>query len=136
MEVFKSHQNIFNKEELTKVFELLERNKDDYYFRSSVNQLLARTITRIDLIADQNDLFPWEIEHDDKVVKTFLSLHPKLSSLSIDELVHHKEFLDYVKSYAQKIRVQYKTGAIRHIFLGGNFSLIVDRGTMIRKANK
>jgi hypothetical protein len=126
LEVFKSQQSLLHTKELKETLLLLEKNKDNYYFRSSVNQLLTRTITRIDLITDHGGPLPWEIEPNDKVVSNFRTLYPELSSLSIDELVLHKVFLDYTKLYSKKIKVEYRTGVVRHIFLGDNFSLIAN----------
>ncbi|ABB73416.1 Site-specific DNA recombinase [Nitrosospira multiformis ATCC 25196] len=96
LEVFKSQQSLLHTKELKETLLLLEKNKDDYYFRSSVNQLLTRTIARIDLITDHGGPLPWEIEPDDKIVGNFRALYPKLSSLSIDELVLQRVFLDYI----------------------------------------
>lgn len=101
---------------------LLEKNNEDYQFRASVHELLAKVIERIDFFIDDEDYKPWEIEAGSKEVLAYLESHPRLRKLKLDKLLETKGFKDYYKNFSKRVKITYKTGNTRQIFIGNNTS--------------
>lgn len=127
--------NLAANETLKEVVKLLEENPDDFFFRAKLNQLLAKTIQKIELI-NKNTLFiADEISQDDIEVKEFLKSNKTLKKLNFKDLLEHKEFISYFKRSSDNIRITYKGGLERTIFTGISSSMI-SKSFEIDKINK
>lgn len=120
-----SKSQLFKSNELKEMVKKINENTDDYYFRSSFNQLLSKAIERIDLKIESAKLEPWEIEHNDRVVTDFLNHNPLLKNVPFNELIQKDRFKDFCKSYENRITIHYKSGAVRHIYIGNNMSFLM-----------
>lgn len=119
---YNSQLRVFDEDVLKKAIQLIADKKDDYFFRSSVNQLLMRAIAQIDLFVDNDIYAPWEIEPEDIRVQRFLDLHPKLRTLSFDTVVARADFKAFWSQFNKRVRIRYRTGAVRHLLVGHDIS--------------
>ena len=122
LEILNSQAQALKTAELKKLLVLLEEKNDDYFFRSSVNQSLSRVIDKIVLIADDQIYAPWELEESDDLVVEFRKANPKHSATELDKLVRMNEFKNYNLLFGKHIRIHYKTGAVRHILVGDDYT--------------
>ena len=111
--------------ELKEMVKKISENSENYFFRSSLNQLLGKTIERIDLKIESAQYQPWEIERNDQTVRDFLTNYPSFVETPFDELIDKNEFKAFCKAYENRITIKYKSGAIRHIFVGSRMSLLI-----------
>jgi DNA invertase Pin-like site-specific DNA recombinase len=117
-----SQITVFREDAIKQALLALEEKKDDYFFRSSINQLLGKSIAGIDLIVDDLDYHPFEVEEGDSIVASFRELHPELDGIDHEHLVDRKDFKNYWGWFQKRIRVRYKTGAVRHLLVGYDVS--------------
>ena len=103
---------------------MLAKHSDDYMFRSSVNQLLLKTIDKIEVFAPRTEFNPWEIDPDQKMVRDFRKLFPKYQKASFNALLKKSEFERYVKMQDNKITIRFRAGGIRHVLTGQNISFM------------
>ena len=122
LEILNSQAHALRTAELKKLLILLEDKKDDYFFRSSVNQSLSRVIDKIVLIADDYIYAPWELEESDDLVVDFRKANPKHSNTELDKLVRLDAFKNYNLLFGKHIKIYYKTGAVRHILVGDDYT--------------
>lgn len=111
--------------QLKEMINKIDENKDNYYFRSSLNQILCKTIKRIELKNESANYEPWEISVKSSIYKDFLKENPNFKDYTLEELFKIKEFKYFCKFYENRIAVKYKSGDVRHIFLGENKSLFL-----------
>ncbi len=121
-----SVESSLQNKELKRILKILDDKNEDYYFRSSLNQLLHKTISRIDLFPDTDTYSPWEIDQNDRYVKKFYEHHPEFLSLDFDSLLNNKTFETYWINLERRIRVTYKTGLSKTIFLTKDYSMITN----------
>ena len=100
----------------------IDQLKDDYLFRSSVNQLLMRLVERIELRQPDEQFNPWEFDEESSYVRKFRKTSLAKNRLSLEEIVGSKEFVQFYKKQQRQISVVYKSGAVRHILWGEDVS--------------
>ncbi len=133
LESLNSEEQILRTDEIKKTISKLEENSNDYYFRSSVNQLLSKVINRVELFIDDTLYAPYEIEETDKVVTEFRGLYPEFKDIAHSELIDKEQFKNYVLMHGKRIRLIYKSGAVRHILLGHNVSFLTAKASVKTK---
>lgn len=120
-----------NKIDTSKLKEFLskfESHNDDYFFRSSINQLIAKTINRIEFHGKKNAFNPWEFNESDTdefangAAERFRKQNPELAKLSMNKLVKLPAFKRFVQMYDNKIIIQYKSGTTQRVLLGDDIS--------------
>jgi DNA invertase Pin-like site-specific DNA recombinase len=121
MEEEKTNNKLLTKEELKHVLDALKQHGDDYFYRSSLNQLLQRTVSRIELHDDKSRFQPWDIDENDIEVKNYLKENPN-PTLTFDLLLKSSKFQNYYKNYYKRVAIKYKTGIVRHLMFGANAS--------------
>lgn len=107
--------------ELKELIEKIKDNQDDFMFRSSVNQLLARQIEKITLSDDSFIFEPWDYSDDSREVIAFKETISKNKSL--DEIVSSKSFEKFCWNLNRKIYIKYKTGVSRVILCAAGVSM-------------
>lgn len=120
-----NQSQILKSNDLKEMVKKISDHSEDYYFRSSLNQLLGKTIERIDLKIETAQYEPWEIEQNDQIISDFLTNYPNFTETSFEELIEKNEFKVYCKSYENRISIRYKSKTIRHIFVGSRMSLLL-----------
>lgn len=120
-----STQEAFRSNELKQMLELVEANKDSYYFRSSLHTLLSKSIKRISLYKSTS-FYPMLIAEDDRMVILFRKKFPKYDSLDIEDLTKHSSFISYIKQLNKRIQIEYMGGDIRDIGYGHSGMVYVD----------
>lgn len=119
---YNNQLRVFNEDVLKQAIQLIADKKEDFYFRSSVNQLLTRAIDKIDLFVD-NDIFaPWEIEPEDIRVQRFLNLNPHHQGMPFEKLIARADFKSFWNQFNKRVRVRYRTGIVRHLLVGHDIS--------------
>ena len=93
----------------------IDQQKDDYLFRSSVNQLLMRLVEHIELRQPDDQFNPWEFDEESADVRKFRKTSLAKNRLSLEEIVGSKEFAHFYKKQQRQVRIVYKSGAVRHI---------------------
>lgn len=116
--------NLVINETLKEVVKLLNENPEDYFFRAKLNQLLAKTIKKIDLVSKNTFFIADEISPEDSEVKEFLKLNSKLNNLNFKDLLENNDFKTHVLKGSDTIRITYKSGLERTIFTGMSSSMI------------
>ena len=127
MEFDRSQFDVFQNSTLKGIFKLVEQNKDDYYFRSTLNNLLSKIISRVELISEKTDYAPWEMTEDDTLVQEYREMNQKAKTLELDKLLKQPAFITFWKDQQRRIQVTYKTGVTRHIFVSEKFSIPVQK---------
>lgn len=117
-------EKLFNGDALKDLLQKIELNKDDYLFRSSLNQFLLKLIERIDLIDSQDPYSPWEFEEDSEEVLAFRKTFKIRQNLNLDKVLAHPDFEDFCRNYHRSVRITYKTGVVRYLLWGKNASII------------
>lgn len=98
---------------------------EDYFNRSKMNQLLAKTIEKIDL-HDDFVFQPWDYDENSEEVITYRAGASKRKYLSLDELVDRPTFKEHCRNFSRKISVRYRFGVIRVVDFGLNWSWLND----------
>lgn len=115
---------LFDAAELKNMLRLIDEKQSDYLFRSSVNQLLAKTIERIELCDMPYVFQPWDFDDEDGIVKQFRKLNLNMSKHKIDQLVEKESFKRFASKYHNQILIRYRTGTVRRIFVGDDMSIV------------
>ena len=113
----------------------IDQQKDDYLFRSSVNQLLMRLVERIELRQPDDQFNPWEFDEESTSVMKFRQASLAKNRLSLEEVVGSKEFVQFYKKQQRQISVVYKSGAVRHILWGEDASFGTEGNRAITTAS-
>lgn len=118
-------REMLNNTGLKVLIDQIEIHKNDYLFRSKLNQYLMKLIDEIKLLDCQDQFFPWELEDSDKVVESFRASYKIRSNLTLDAVLNHPEFEFFYKVFNRTIDIKYKSGARRHLMFGIDTSLTV-----------
>lgn len=113
----KASRESINSEQLKEIIKTLIEREDDYLFRSTVNQHLARAILRLELHSQSIEYNSWEIEKDSSVVKRFKQLNPSVGNHSLEQLLKNNAFIGFAKQDARSMKIQYRFGGTRHVLL-------------------
>ena len=114
-----------NNENPSKLKELLgkiELHKDDYVFRSSVNQMLLRMIERVELVEPNEQLLPWELNEESYEVQSFRKTSEIRMNRTLDQILESNDFSNFYKKCQRLITIKYRSGSVRHILWGRNVS--------------
>ena len=130
-------ERLFNADDVKLLIDKIAANQEDYYFRSTLNQLLIKLIQKIELFYDQQHIKPWEFDSDnnpdemnvtnpeeDSVFIAFRKTFKKRSTLSKDEIINHPDFELFNRNYNRFVRITYKTGIIRELYTGRDSSFV------------
>lgn len=119
LEEQKNNDDLLSKAELQHMVEILHQNHDDYFFRSKLNQILKKTIDRIELYDDENNFQVWDIDQDDPAVKQY-QYENKSQQFAV--FVESDKFERFYKTYYKRLIIKYKSGAVRHLLYGADIS--------------
>lgn len=125
-------QRILSGDTLKQMIGLLEANSDDYIFRASVNQLLAKAIEKITLIQDLHSFQPWDFDDESPVVIKYRLMNPRFTDVELSAFVETRDFQALAKQYTRQISIRYRTGATRHILDGYGTSIIRQPNPAVR----
>jgi hypothetical protein len=114
---------LFNTSDFKLLLEKIEEKKDDYMFRASLNQVLMKTIDRIELSESKEPFSPWELDEDDDVIKLFRSSFKIREKRTLDDILQSPEFEKFDKNYNRTIKITYRSGVERILFCGRDSSL-------------
>lgn len=131
----KMHIQLLSKAELKKLILLVEKNSENYLFRSQLNQILRKTISRIELIDDKTTYQVWDVEQNDGAVLKYMAENA-LTVKDFDKFVEMDSFKRFYKNYNKRILIRYKTGAIRHFLFGADISFNANNNRLNRKIKK
>jgi GR25 family glycosyltransferase involved in LPS biosynthesis len=115
-------RDVRNPEKLKVFIGKIEQHKEDYIFRSSVNQLLIRIISKVELIESTDDFMPWELDEESYEVVNYRKTFLIRSKRHLDEILKSSDFEKFYKNQQRNIKITYKNGAVRHILWGQNIS--------------
>lgn len=118
----KSVRNSFHSTTLKELLSKIDTHQDDYYFRSSMNQLLLRMIEKLELFDSHEMYMPWEIREDDREIQRYRKTQKIRMTRSLEDIVESADFQQFYHQFHRKIKVTYKSGGIRHILCGDNIS--------------
>lgn len=104
----------------------------EYLFRSSVHQLLAKAIERIEFVDPGYQFFPWEMTEESSEVKSFRASAKKREKLPLDELLDRPKFKEHCRDFSKRLVVRYRLGVARQIDVGTNITWIPE--LRLRKA--
>lgn len=119
-------QKIFSTSALKQLLEQIDANKDDYMFRSTVNQFLTKLIEKVELCESKEPFAPWDFDGDDAVVKAFRSTFKVRARRTLDKIVNDAEFEQFNRQYNRTIKIKYRSGAERILFCGNDASFNFD----------
>lgn len=111
-------KKILHSDEIKILISKLEEKKDDYFFRSSVNQILHKAIQRIDVVNEPFVFLPYEYKDDDEEVISYRALFKKREKIPLNELVLRPKFKEHCERLSLRLIVLYKNSAVRHIDMG------------------
>lgn len=118
-------KNQFSEAEFKSFLEQLDAHKDDYMFRSTVNNLLTKLIDRVDLIDGEQDFMPWEYEDGDEIVEAYRSAFSGRKNMLLKQILTNSDFVTFSRNYNREITIRYRSGVVRHLVVGKNASLPV-----------
>jgi DNA invertase Pin-like site-specific DNA recombinase len=94
-----ANETVISSTALKEMIEELKTRKDDYEFRSSVNNFLTRVIDKIELIDTNEPFQPWDLDEDDLIVKSYRGTYPIRLTRSLDEIVSADDFKQFYRRY-------------------------------------
>lgn len=118
-----SAKEIFNSADLKEVLDQIDARKDDYLFRSGLNQYLVKLIDKVELYEGQNQLNPWELDEEDEVIIAFRNSFKTRQKISLDALLDHPDFEAFHRAFNRTIKIKYKNGAERYLMWGKEVSI-------------
>lgn len=119
-------QKIFSTSALKELLEQIDTNKDDYMFRSTVNQFLTKLIEKVELCESKEPFSPWDLDEDDAVVKAFRSTFKVRARRTLDKILDDAEFEQFNRQYNRTIKIKYRSGAERILYCGSDASFNFD----------
>lgn len=119
-------QKIFSTSALKELLKQIDSNKDDYMFRSTVNQFLIKLIEKVELCESSELFSPWDYDEDDAVVKAFRKTFKIRSRRSLDKILNDPEFEQFNRQYNRSIKIKYRSGAERILYCGSDASFNFD----------
>ncbi len=103
---------------LKELLDNFESKKADYYWRSAVNELLRKAITRIDLQELPYVFQPWDFTNKDPEVTSYRRSSVEKSTLPFAELIAQKAFKEHCKKFTKRLFIKYKNGSTRIVGYG------------------
>lgn len=100
----------------------IHTNKEDYIFRSTLNQYLLKMITKVELIDSKEEFMPWEFDEDDEIVKAFRLTFKAREKRALDKILNSKEFEQYYRQYNRTVKIFYKNDIVRYVMWGSAIS--------------
>ncbi len=126
-------KNAITSDELKELINKIDSENEDYFFRSSINQLLSRQINTIKLIHENDDFTPWEYDDESQEVIDFKRIF-KIEE-SLDDFINKKEFKNFCINYHKKIVISYKTGITKVVLVGSDNSFVKKPWNLMRTYN-
>lgn len=123
IEKIMTQSHAFKSEDLKSLLVLIKENADDYYFRSKVNQSLKQVIDSITLVPNYMEYVPWELDESDVIFTNFRKNYPKYANTHYSKITRLNEFNNYLSHLGIRIIIRYKTGCVRHILVGDDYSI-------------
>jgi len=114
-----------NPDGLKKFIDAYNENIDNYEFRSRINELMRKTISRIELVQREFSIDPTGYDDNCSEVISYRQRSLKASRLKIDDLVGRPSFEDHCKWLSREIYIKYKYGESRYISFGLNISILL-----------
>ena len=111
----------------------LEQRKDDYHFRSAVNEIFRKTITAIHLGSRPFTYQPYDYSERSVEVKTFRQTAEKRQRIPLSELVLRPKFIEHCRQFQRYAVVKYRSGDSRSVEFGLNFSLLNDTARQLKR---
>lgn len=124
-------QKIFSTTALKQLLEQIDANKDDYMFRSTVNQFLIKLIEKVELCESSEPFAPWDYDENDAVVKAFRLTFKIRGKRTLDKIVNDPEFEQFNRQYNRTIKIKYRSGAERILYCGSDASFNFDNGLKV-----
>lgn len=115
----------YSEEEFKCFLEQLKTHKDDYLYRSTVNNLLTKLIERIELSDGDKEFKPWEFQDGDEIVEAYRAAFKVRKKMSLSQLLSNSDFVTFSRNYQREITIRYHSGVVRHLMVGKNASLPV-----------
>lgn len=100
---------------LKNFIEAYKENSKNYQFRSEVNELLRRAISKIELKQSTFGVDPTDFDEDSAEVISYRKRSLKSSRASLDDIVMRKTFIQYCEWLSREIFIDYKYGDRRYI---------------------
>lgn len=114
--------NTFHSTTLKELLGKIDTHRDDYFFRSAMNQLLLRMIDKLELFDSHETYMPWDFKETDREVRRYRKTYKIRKKRSLGDIVDSADFQQFYHQFHRKIKVTYKSGGIRHILCGDNIS--------------
>ena len=114
--------SLMNTEGFKSFIEKYNENRRDYEFRSSINELLRKTIIRIELLQRDSGFDPTEYTDKSNEVISYRLRSTKAMNLPLDEIIIRPTFKDHCKWLEREIYIKYKYDEMRYIDYRNNFT--------------
>lgn len=85
-------QKVFSTSALKELLEQIDANKEDYMYRSTLNQFLIKLIEKVELCESSEPFSPWDLDENDAVVKAFRLTFKIRAKRTLDKIVNDPEF--------------------------------------------
>ena len=118
-------KNQFSESEFKSFLEKLDAHKEDYLFRSTVNNFLTKLIERVELMDGELDFKPWEYKNEDEVVEAYRSVFKGRKNMPLSKILTNTDFVTFSRNYNREITIRYRSGVVRRLVVGKNASLQV-----------
>lgn len=115
-------QNIFNSEEVNDLVQKIE-SKNDYLSRSSISHFLNKVIEKIILEENSETILLHELNEKSPEVRAYRAKYKTSADIPVEKIVKNKKFAIVFRDYHRKVKIFYKSGAVRQLMWGDNFSL-------------
>jgi DNA invertase Pin-like site-specific DNA recombinase len=118
-------QKLFNSSEIKLLISEIENKKDDYLFRSALNQHLTKMIDKIELYEPKTQYMPWEFDEESPEIRAFRLTFKIRQKKTLNEILESLDFIEFQRNFNRSIKIKYKTGAERYLMWGIDTSLTV-----------
>ncbi len=114
---------IINSTDLKNLLLEIDNRRDDYMFRSAINQYLHKLIDRIELLEPNDEFLPWEYEENSDEVLAFKNKYKTHKKSSLAKIIATPNFKEFCRIYNRTVLIRYKSGIERHLIMGIDASI-------------
>jgi len=102
-------------------------NSKNYQFRSEINELLRRAISKIELKQSNFGIDPTDFDENSSEVISYRNRSKKTSKADLDDIVVRETFIRHCEWLSREIYVHYKYGDMRYISYNNQVTFPIKR---------
>jgi hypothetical protein len=119
-----SSKNAMLSSEIKKIIGEVKSSGASYELRATVQSMLLKVVEKIIINNSNISYYPWEYSDSSIEVINFKKIHPSYNKIKINDLCKLKSFRLFATDYEREIRIHFKNGESRNIYIGHDISFL------------